>query len=55
MEADKAETSRLPHFLDNRLTDGLIDPRAIVKLERLSELKNPMTSGIETATLRLVA
>jgi hypothetical protein len=62
-------TSRLPHFLDNRLTDGgkvvrftrrppfnperfvvLIserggfEPRAIVQLEGLGELRNPMAS-----------
>jgi hypothetical protein len=64
------ETSRLPHFLDNRLTDGgevvsltrrpaalypqedswhqfLLEaestPRAIVRLEGVSQLTNPMT------------
>jgi hypothetical protein len=76
------ETSRLPHFLDNRLIDGgevvsptrrpalhppgrflvlisvrgWVDPRAIVRLEGLRQLKNPMTPpGIEPATFRLVA
>jgi hypothetical protein len=68
------ETSRLPHFVDNRLTDGgeVVSltrrpaalypqedswyPRAIVRLERLGQLKNPMTSpGIEPVTFRLVA
>jgi hypothetical protein len=64
------ETSRLPHFLDNRLTDGgevvslkhrppftprkvpgtlsvrgSVDPRAIVRLEGLGKLENPMTSS----------
>jgi hypothetical protein len=35
---------------------GLVDPRAIVLLEGLGQLKNPMTSsGIEPATFRLVA
>jgi hypothetical protein len=48
------ETSRLPHFLDNRLTDGgemvsltrrlisvrgLVDPRVTVRLEGLGQLK----------------
>jgi hypothetical protein len=33
---------------------GLIDPRAIVRLEGLGQLKNPMTSsGIESATSHL--
>jgi hypothetical protein len=30
-------------------------PRAIMRLEGLGELKNPMTSGIETVIFRLVA
>jgi hypothetical protein len=30
-------------------------PRAVVRLEGLGELKNPMTLGIEPATVRLVA
>jgi hypothetical protein len=35
---------------------GLVDPRAIVRLEGVDRLKNPMTSsGIETATFRLIA
>jgi hypothetical protein len=35
---------------------GLVDPRATVWLEGLSQLKNPMTSsGIEPATFWLVA
>jgi hypothetical protein len=72
--------STLPHFLDNRLTDGgevvsltsrppftpqedswysfLLEaestPGAIVRLEGLSQLKSPMTSGYEPATFRLV-
>jgi hypothetical protein len=35
---------------------GWVDPRAIVRLEALGQLKNPMTSsGFEPATFRLVA
>jgi hypothetical protein len=35
---------------------GSVDPRAIVRLEILVQLKNPMTSsGIEPAAFRLVA
>jgi hypothetical protein len=65
------ETSKFPHFLDNRLTDGgesyaptalyspggflvlisvrdWVDPRAVVRLEGLTQMKNPMPlSGIE--------
>jgi hypothetical protein len=32
-----------------------VDPRVIVLLEELEQLKNPVTSGIEPATFRLVA
>jgi hypothetical protein len=75
------ETSRLPHFVDSRVTEygevfsltrrppfapegflvlifvrGRVGPRAIVRLEVLSQVKIPVTSsGIETATFRLVA
>jgi hypothetical protein len=77
------ETSRLPHFLQNRLIDGRevvsrtrrpagrplppgrflvlisvrgwVDPRAIVRLEGLGQLKDPVIwSRIEPATFRLV-
>jgi hypothetical protein len=35
---------------------GSVDPRAIVRMERWGQLKNPMTSsGIETTTFQLVA
>jgi hypothetical protein len=34
---------------------GSVDPRAIVRMEGLDQLKNPMISGIETATFWLVA
>jgi hypothetical protein len=33
---------------------GRVDPRNIVRLKGLGQLKNPMTSGIEPATFRLV-
>jgi hypothetical protein len=33
---------------------GWVDLRAIVRLEELGQLKNPMTSGIEPVTFRLV-
>jgi hypothetical protein len=73
------ETSRLPHFLDNRLTVGgevvsltrrqpftsrkipgthfcqraESTPRALVRLEGLGQLKNPITSsGIRTGDLQ---
>jgi hypothetical protein len=76
-------TSRLPHFIDNRLRDGgevvsltrqtpalypprrflvlisvrgLANTRAVVRLEGLGQLKNPVTSSeIESATFWLVA
>jgi hypothetical protein len=35
---------------------GSVDPRAIVRLEGLGQLKNPINlSGIEPATFRIVA
>jgi hypothetical protein len=35
---------------------GQVDPRAIVQLEELGQLKNPLTSlGIKPATFQLVA
>jgi hypothetical protein len=34
---------------------GRFYPRATVRLEGLGQLKNPVTSGIEPATIRLVA
>jgi hypothetical protein len=77
------EMSRLPHFLDNWLTDGgevvgptcqeatiyppgrflvlifvrgWVNPRAIVWLEVLHQLKNPVTSsGIIPTTFQLLA
>jgi hypothetical protein len=32
-----------------------VDPKAMVRLEGLGQLKNPMTSGIKPATFQLVA
>jgi hypothetical protein len=65
------DMSRLPHFLDSRLTDGSevvsltrwlasrplrVDPRATVQPGGFGQLKNPMTSfRIEHTTFRLVA
>jgi hypothetical protein len=37
------------------LSEGESTPGAIVRLEGLDQLKNPMTSRTEPATLRLVA
>jgi hypothetical protein len=34
---------------------GLVDPRAIVRLEGVGELKNPPHPGLESATFQLVA
>jgi hypothetical protein len=34
---------------------GWVDPRAIVRLEGLGQLKNPMTWSVESTTFRLVA
>jgi hypothetical protein len=43
-------------FLELIFVRGLVDPRAIVQLEGLSQLKNPVTSlGIEPAAFWLVA
>jgi hypothetical protein len=43
-------------FLVLNSVTGCVDPRAVVRLEVLGKLKNPMTSSvIETATFRLVA
>jgi hypothetical protein len=41
-------------FLVHISVRGRIDPKAIGRLEGLGQLKNPMTSGIESATFRLV-
>jgi hypothetical protein len=60
------ETSRLPHFVDSRLTDGgevvsftrrpLSRPQDHRQLEGLGQLKNPVTSlRYAPATFRLVA
>jgi hypothetical protein len=53
-------TCRLPFTLRKILVlisvRGLVEPRAIVRLEGLGKLKNPMKSiGIESATFRLIA
>jgi hypothetical protein len=41
-------------FLALVFVKGLVDPRAIVRLEGLGQLKNPVTSGLELATFWLV-
>lgn len=41
------ETSRLPHCLDSRLTDGLVDPRATVWLLGLGQMKKSNVHTIE--------
>jgi hypothetical protein len=53
----RAGRSLLPgRFLVLTSARDWVDRRAIVRLERLGQLKNPMTSsGIEPATFRLVA
>jgi hypothetical protein len=46
----------LKRFLVLIYARGRVDPRAIVRLEGLGQLKNPMTSsGIEPASFQLVA
>jgi hypothetical protein len=43
-------------FLQLSSVRGRVDPRAIVRLQGLGKLKNPITSsGIESATFRLLA
>jgi hypothetical protein len=45
-----------PRFLVLISVRGSVDPRAIVQLEGLGQVKNPMTSSeIDPATFRLVA
>jgi hypothetical protein len=59
------ETLRLPHFLDNRLTDGgkvdsptwysfLLEAESttVMRLEILGKRRNPMTPWIEPAAIR---
>jgi hypothetical protein len=44
-----------PSFTPGKFLELKVDPRAIVRLEGLDILKNPVTSSaIETATFRLV-
>jgi hypothetical protein len=42
-------------FLVRISVRGWVDPRALVTLQGLGQLKNPMTSGIEPMTLQFVA
>jgi hypothetical protein len=52
----RLSASRAGHPLPPGIFLVLISVRAIVRLEELGQLKNPMTSsGIEPATFRLVA
>jgi hypothetical protein len=52
--------TRLPSFTHRNIPGThfcyrLSEPQGLVRLEGLGQLKNPLTSGIEPATFRLVA
>jgi hypothetical protein len=54
--ADGGEVVSLVRFVILISVRGSVDPRAIVRLEELGQLKNPVaSSGIEPTTFRLVA
>jgi hypothetical protein len=56
LSALRAGRTLLPgRFLTLISVRGWVEPRSIVRLEGLGQLKNPMISGNEPATFRLVA
>jgi hypothetical protein len=56
LSALRADRPLLPgRFLVHISVRGLVDPRAIVRLKGLRQLKKSISSGIEPATFRLVA
>jgi hypothetical protein len=58
-DGEVVSPTRRPPFTPRKMVlisvRGSVDPKAILRLEGLGQLKNPMTSGIEPATSQLVA